>query len=90
MARFSERKVRDDAIAAAAAAWGAPPEAVDFAWYRLEVTGFRYARVSRELQAIGVRVSRRQLRYLSRKVSLLVDLRGRHPANFSAVLRNRT
>lgn len=88
--RFSEQRVRDEAITRAAAVWGVPPEAVDFAWYRLEVTGYRYAKVARELHAMGQMVGRRQLRYLHRKVIFLVDLRGRHPANYGEVLRNRT
>ena len=80
-----EKAVRD-----AAREWDVTHEAVKYAWFCLRRDNFRYAKVEKILLYAGIVVSRRQLKYFSRKVNLMIDLKGQRPKNFGALLRRLT
>ena len=74
----------------AAREWDVTHEAVAYAWFCLRRHNFRYAKVEEILACAGIVVSRRQLKYFSRKVNLMIDLKGQRPKGFGKLLRRLT
>lgn len=67
--------------------WELHEEIVEIIYHWIDEKGVKYNRTSKILMQLKIEICPRQLKYFYRKVKLERDLKDKHPANYSQLLK---
>jgi len=70
--------------------WEVHVDVVGFVYDMMRRERFRYTKVSRITDNLGMSITPRQLKYFKKKLDFLTVLAGRKPANYSQLLSRNT